>query len=202
MKQLFKASLAILLLIPMLIGLNVKAVGLNELENKTYNATYEVGGTSNMGKKMIKKYFEEKLMIERIDDYYFISLHQNSSAITGLTLLVDDKPAGWMVREENGEDKITTFTASLDTIKSEMQFTCYITKMGMDQNFTITINSDSITVAKDTVDAIANRPGFFGEKPSFKKVFPMWGYAAIAGGILVLAAAGGIAYVVIKRKHI
>lgn len=183
------------------ISLPINAKSASDIEHKTYEAKYTIGGTSNIGKNMISKYFNDKVMIERIDDYYFVSFTQTSSSITGLKLVVDDKPAGWMVRSEDGEIITTTFTASLETISSEMQMSCYITKMGMNQSFTITIDFNTLELLSNDVEEIPNRPGYFGEEPTFKKSFPMWGYMAIVGGVLVVAIAGTASFIVIRKKH-
>ena len=177
----------------------IEAAELKLLE-ATYEASYEIGGISNTGKRMIKNNFDSIVKLERIDEYYFISIHQTSANIEALNLKVEDKSAGWMIREDNGSDKITSFTVSLETLSSPMHLSCYIPPMDATKEFTITIIEESIRMVSNTVESIPNRPGFFGEAPSFERQFPMWGYAAIAGGAL---ATGGIAlgvYLAYRKK--
>ena len=190
-----------LLILPMVLNFGAKADAV-VLENKTYEATYTIEGTSSMGKKMIAKNFEPMVMVERIDSLYYLSLTKKSSSIVGLTLIVDCKAVGNMLRGRDGENETYTFTLREESIFSDMKFQCYIKAMGMDQEFTITLDTASIKVILDYVEDIPNRPLEFGERPEFDKKFPMWGYMAIIGEVIAVAGIGlGVYFGYFRKKR-
>ncbi len=166
MKKIFDLKRVIAIVIVLfgsllLFKVSAKAADLPTIEAGTYKANYEIGGTSGIGVNMIKKYFAPDLVIERINDNYYMSLTQKSNSLVDLTLVLGKEQNGYFVSKEEGENKTYTYTLSKANLFSTLNFSVFIEKMDMFQNFNITIKKETLAKVSDTVLDLGERPGEF-----------------------------------------
>ena len=131
------------------------------LTNGTYETTYEIGGVSSLGIKMIKGNFDEKAQIEVINDHYYLSITQTSSSLKNLSLNINDNLTGSYIKSNQGEIKTITYALSKENLLKSLDFSVYIDKMKETKTFNITLNKADIKRISDTVNGDFERPGEF-----------------------------------------
>ncbi|MCD8040823.1 MAG: NEAT domain-containing protein [Clostridia bacterium] len=147
-------------------SVSVAAEGVSDWEDGTYSVTYEVGGTSAIGKSMIANYFDDTVMVDKVGDNYYMSLSlvKSVSSMQNLTLTLDSNTDGKQIGQEITEDtdsrKTYRYTLSAENLASTLNYSVYISAMGTTQSFTITLNLDSATYVGEA-DTIADRPAEF-----------------------------------------
>ncbi len=126
-----------------------------------YTASYEIGGTNQIGKQMIGKYFDSTARIFKEDDFYFLSLTLlDNQALTDLNLSVSSLKSG--VKEEvDGKKTVYTMTLSCEDIKKEISVSGNVNKMGMDVSFTIKPDFSSLELTSEKVDETEEYPAQF-----------------------------------------
>lgn len=126
-----------------------------------YTASYEIGGTNQIGKQMIGKYFDSRAKIFKEDDLYFLSLTLlDNQALTDLNLSVSSLKSG--VKEEiDGKKTVYTMTLSYEDIKKEISVSGNVNKMGMDVSFSIKPDFTSLELTSEKVDEIEEYPARF-----------------------------------------
>lgn len=126
-----------------------------------YTASYEIGGTNQIGKQMIGKYFDSRAKIFKEDDLYFLSLTLlDNQALTDLNLSVSSLKSG--VKEEiDGKKTVYTMTLSYEDIKKEIFVSGNVNKMGMDVSFSIKPDFTSLELTSEKVDEIEEYPARF-----------------------------------------
>ncbi len=126
-----------------------------------YTASYEIGGTNQIGKHMIGKYFDSTARIFKEDDLYFLSLTLlDNQALTDLNLSVSSLKSG--VKEEiDGKKTVYTMTLSYEDIKKEISVSGNVNKMGMDVSFSIKPNFSSLELTSEKVDETEEYPAQF-----------------------------------------
>lgn len=126
-----------------------------------YTASYEIGGTNQIGKQMIGKYFDSTARIFKEDDLYFLSLTLlDNQALTDLNLSVSSLKSG--VKEEvDGKKTVYTMTLSYEDIKKEISVSGNVNKMGMDVSFSIKPDFSSLELTSEKVDETEEYPARF-----------------------------------------
>ncbi len=126
-----------------------------------YTASYEIGGTNQIGKQMIGKYFDSRARIFKEDDFYFLSLTLlDNQALTNLNLSVSSLKSG--VKEEvDGKKTVYTMTLSYEDIKKEISVSGNVNKMGMDVSFSIKPDFSSLELTSEKVDETEEYPARF-----------------------------------------
>ncbi len=126
-----------------------------------YTASYEIGGTNQIGKQMIGKYFDSTARIFKEDDLYFLSLTLlDNQALTDLNLSVSSLKSG--VKEEvDGKKTVYTMTLSYEDIKKEISVSGNVNKMGMDVSFTIKPDFSSLELTSEKVEETIEYPAQF-----------------------------------------
>ncbi len=126
-----------------------------------YTASYEIGGTNQIGKQMIGKYFDSTARIFKEDDLYFLSLTLlDNQALTDLNLSVSSLKSG--VKEEvDGKKTVYTMTLSYEDIKKEISVSGNVNKMGMDVSFSIKPDFSSLELTSEKVDKTEEYPAQF-----------------------------------------
>ncbi len=126
-----------------------------------YTASYEIGGTNQIGKQMIGKYFDSTARIFKEDDLYFLSLTLlDNQALTDLNLSVSSLKSG--VKEEiDGKKTVYTMTLSYEDIKKEISVSGNVNKMGMDVSFSIKPDFSSLELTSEKVDETIEYPAQF-----------------------------------------
>ncbi len=126
-----------------------------------YTASYEIGGTNQIGKQMIGKYFDSTARIFKEDDLYFLSLTLlDNQALTDLNLSVSSLKSG--VKEEiDGKKTVYTMTLSYEDIKKEISVSGNVNKMGMDVSFSIKPDFTSLELTSEKVDETEEYPARF-----------------------------------------
>ncbi len=126
-----------------------------------YTASYEIGGTNQIGKQMIGKYFDSTARIFKEDDLYFLSLTLlDNQALTNLNLSVSSLKSGVKV-EVDGKKTVYTMTLSYEDIKKEISVSGNVNKMGMDVSFSIKPDFSSLELTSEKVDETIEYPAQF-----------------------------------------
>ena len=134
---------------------NVRAMDKLDLENGSYEATYTI--TSD-GASMVKKSFDSKLLIEVIDDNYYMTITKLKDSVVDLKLKCDSMIPGVIISKGEGVSEEYTYTMSKERLMSEISFTAYVIPMKMEVELSYTINASSITRISDEVRDLGERP--------------------------------------------
>ena len=160
-KLIKKFSIALILLSVFIITFipNVFASALNS--NGTYEVSYEVTGTSSMGKSMISKNFSNKFILEKLDNNYYLSInYDTNSSMSDLKLQINELNIGTIIRNKNNQ-MTYTYTLSGNTLSSELPFSVYVSAMQRRTEFKIKINLDNANKLSDEIEDLGERPGEF-----------------------------------------
>lgn len=129
--------------------------------NGRYETTYEFGGQSGIGKQMLEKYFDKKVIVEKIDDQYYLSFTQLSSSMQNLTLNLDEKKVvGYQITEDDGIRKTYSYTLSKENIQKTLPFSVYVSVRGETFDFNITLYLNKANKIGEVED-LGERPAEF-----------------------------------------
>lgn len=129
--------------------------------NGRYETTYEFGGQSGIGKQMLEKYFDKKVIVEKIDDQYYLSFTQLSSSMQNLTLNLDEKKVvGYQITEDDGSRKTYSYTLSKENIQKTLPFSVYVSVRGETFDFNITLDLNKANKIGEVED-LGERPAEF-----------------------------------------
>ncbi len=160
-KLIKKFSITLILLSVFIITVipNVFASTLNS--NGTYEVSYEVTGTSSMGKTMISKNFPNKFKLEKLNDNYYLSInYDTSSSMSDLKLSINDLNVGTIIRNKNNQ-MIYTYTLSENSINNELPFSVYVSAMQRRTEFNIKLDLSNSNKISDDIEDLGERPGEF-----------------------------------------
>ena len=160
-KLIKKFSITLILLSVFIITVipNVFASTLNS--NGTYEVSYEVTGTSSMGKTMISKNFPNKFKLEKLNDNYYLSInYDTSSSMSDLKLSLNDLNVGTIIRNKNNQ-MIYTYTLSENSINNELPFSVYVSAMQRRTEFNIKLDLSNSNKISDDIEDLGERPGEF-----------------------------------------
>ena len=160
-KLIKKFSITLILLSVFIITVipNVFASTLNS--NGTYEVSYEVTGTSSMGKTMISNNFPNKFKLEKLNDNYYLSInYDTSSSMSDLKLSINDLNVGTIIRNKNNQ-MIYTYTLSENSINNELPFSVYVSAMQRRTEFNIKLDLSNSNKISDDIEDLGERPGEF-----------------------------------------
>lgn len=160
-KLIKKFSITLILLSVFIITVipNVFASTLNS--NGTYEVSYEVTGTSSMGKTMISNNFSNKFKLEKFNDNYYLSInYDTSSSMSDLKLSINDLNVGTIIRNKNNQ-MIYTYTLSENSINNELPFSVYVSAMQRRTEFNIKLDLSNSNKISDDIEDLGERPGEF-----------------------------------------
>ena len=160
-KLIKKFSITLILLSAFIITFipNVFASTLNS--NGTYEVSYEVTGTSSMGKTMISNNFPSKFKLEKSNDNYYLSInYDTSSSMSDLKLSINDLNVGTIIRNKNNQ-MIYTYTLSENSINNELPFSVYVSAMQRRTEFNIKLDLVNANKLSDEIEDLGERPGEF-----------------------------------------
>lgn len=127
-----------------------------------YEMSYDFGGQSGIGKRMLEKYFDKTAVVEKINDRYYFSFTQLSSSMENLSLnLESGKQIGYRVTEDNGNRKTYSYTLSEENLQKELPFSVFVSVRGETFPFTIKLNLSSARRVGEAEDISAERPAEF-----------------------------------------
>ena len=156
-----KFSIILIILLAFIITFipNVFASPINS--NGTYEVSYEVTGTSSMGKTMISKNFPNKFKLEKLNDNYYLSInYDTSSSMSDLKLSINDLNVGTIIRNKNNQ-MIYTYTLSENSINNELPFSVYVSAMQRRTEFNIKLDLSNSNKISDDIEDLGERPGEF-----------------------------------------
>lgn len=160
-KLIKKFSITLILLSAFIITFipNVFASTINS--NGTYEVSYEVTGTSSMGKTMISNNFPNKFKLEKLNDNYYLSInYDTSSSMSDLKLSINDLNVGTIIRNKNNQ-MIYTYTLSENSINNELPFSVYVSAMQRRTEFNIKLDLSNSNKISDDIEDLGERPGEF-----------------------------------------
>ena len=160
-KLIKKFSITLILLSVFIITFipNVFASTLNS--NGTYEVSYDVTGTSSMGKTMISNNFPSKFKLEKLNDNYYLSInYDTSSSMSDLKLSINDLIVGTIIRNKNNQ-MIYTYTLSENSINNELPFSVYVSAMQRRTEFNIRLDLSNSNKISDDIEDLGERPGEF-----------------------------------------
>ena len=160
-KLIKKFSITLILLSVFIITFipNVFASTLNS--NGTYEVSYDVTGTSSMGKTMISNNFPSKFKLEKLNDNYYLSInYDTSSSMSDLKLSINDLIVGTIIRNKNNQ-MIYTYTLSENSINNELPFSVYVSAMQRRTEFNIKLDLSNSNKISDDIEDLGERPGEF-----------------------------------------
>jgi len=156
-----KFSIILIILLAFIITFipNVFASPINS--NGTYEVSYEVTGTSSMGKTMISNNFPNKFKLEKLNDNYYLSInYDTSSSMSDLKLSLNDLNVGTIIRNKNNQ-MIYTYTLSENSINNELPFSVYVSAMQRRTEFNIKLDLSNSNKISDDIEDLGERPGEF-----------------------------------------
>ena len=156
-----KFSIILIILLAFIITFipNVFASPINS--NGTYEVSYEVTGTSSMGKTMISNNFPNKFKLEKLNDNYYLSInYDTSSSMSDLKLSINDLNVGTIIRNKNNQ-MIYTYTLSENSINNELPFSVYVSAMQRRTEFNIKLDLSNSNKISDDIEDLGERPGEF-----------------------------------------
>lgn len=150
---------SIILIFVIVYQFNVFASPINS--NGTYEVSYDVTGTSSMGKTMISKNFPNKFKLEKLNDNYYLSInYDTSSSMSDLKLSLNDLNVGTIIRNKNNQ-MIYTYTLSENSINNELSFSVYVSAMQRRTSFNIKLDLSNSNKISDDIEDLGERPGEF-----------------------------------------
>ena len=130
--------------------------------NGIYNVSYDIGGQSGMGVTMISRFIDSNIVLEKIDNHYYISLTQLSSSMENLMLdYGNGMQVGYEITNNQKSNKTIRYTIEENKLDSELPFSVYVSTRGETFSFTIKLKLDSKTRVSDNVDTTTDRPAEF-----------------------------------------
>ncbi len=118
----------------------------------TWECTYEIGGTSAMGKGMIGGNFAKTVTLEKIGSLCYVSITQtNAAQLQDMQLIMDDRVAGSYVVSSEGSVRTVCYTLSEENARKDLHLSVYVKAMDTVTNFSIRLNLDSATKLSDAV---------------------------------------------------
>ena len=131
-------------------------------EDGVYNVSYSIGGQSGIGADMLGKYLDNKVVVEKIGNKYYVSVTQLSSSMQNLSLnLESGKRVGYDVTRDSGGVKTYRYTLSEENISKALPFSVFVTARKETFTFTITLNLSGVTRMGDVADLVTERPAEF-----------------------------------------
>ncbi len=150
---------SIMLIFVIVFQFNVFASSINS--NGTYEVSYEVTGTSSMGKTMISNNFPNKFKLEKLNDNYYLSInYDTSSSMSDLKLSLNDLNVGTIIRNKNNQ-MIYTYTLSENSINNELPFSVYVSAMQRRTEFNIKLDLSNSNRISEDIEDLGERPGEF-----------------------------------------
>ena len=160
-KLIKKFSITLILLSVFIITFIPNVFASNISSNGKYEVSYDVSGTSSMGKSMISKNFSNKFILEKLDNKYYLSIsYDTNSSMSDLILQINELNIGTIIRNKNNQ-MIYTYTLSGNTLSSELPFSVYVSAMQRRTEFNIKINLDNANKLSDEIEDLGERPGEF-----------------------------------------
>jgi len=160
-KLIKKFSITLILLLVFIITFIPNVFASNISSNGKYEVSYDVSGTSSMGKSMISKNFSNKFILEKLDNKYYLSIsYDTNSSMSDLKLQINELNIGTIIRNKNNQ-MIYTYTLSGNTLSSELPFSVYVSAMQRRTEFKIKINLDNANKISDEIEDLGERPGEF-----------------------------------------
>lgn len=110
---------------------------------------------------MLKKYFDQSIILEKIGKQYYLSITQLSSSMQDLSLnLVDGMQVGYRITENDGSRATYSFTLSEKSLSEELPFSVYVSTRNEIFNFTVALDLSSAKYVGE-VDKTVERPAEF-----------------------------------------
>lgn len=172
-------------------------------ESMMKNGTYDVKVSNDM--PMGKSNISEKATLEKNGTLYYLTLTFKRSSIDNPELKINGKNVGQIVVNDGEKTLSVMYTLSEENIFSPLTFSVYVVPMKKSKTVVLTVDKTSAVRVGEFDMSVKRAPEFVADGDTIDKRdhssdMPMWGYALILGGCVILITAAVVVTVVLVRK--
>lgn len=173
-------------------------------ESVMKDGAYDVKVSNDM--PMGKSNISERALLEKNGDLYYLTITFKRRSIDNPELKINGKNAGQIVVSDSDVTLSVMYTLSESNVFSPLAFSVYVVPMKKDKTVILTVDKTSAVRVGEFDTSVKRAPEFVADGDTIDKRdhssdMPVWGYALIfAGAVVLIAAAIVVTIVLVKNK--